>query len=125
MKRAELLESAQSALREKRAGLLDDLRRRLHADGQSEQLALVNHLEETGDWSEASSENLHDLALLQHEAEDLQRVDAALARIEAGEYGLCQGCGDAIPAARLAVQPEALLCLTCQEKIEHQQARRA
>jgi len=43
---------------------------------------------------------------------------AALARIEAGEYGECASCGEEIPAARLEVSPEAALCVECQGRRE-------
>ena len=40
-------------------------------------------------------------------------IDAALARVEAGTYGLCDACGKPIPEARLEVLPEATLCVGC------------
>ena len=45
-------------------------------------------------------------------------IDAALARIEAGTYGDCVGCGVHIPKARLQATPEALRCIPCQEQFE-------
>ena len=40
-------------------------------------------------------------------------VDAALARAEAGDYGVCDSCGQPIAAERLAARPQARSCLTC------------
>jgi DnaK suppressor protein len=40
----------------------------------------------------------------------------ALARLEAGTYGLCIDCGKPVPEARLEAKPEAARCLTCQAK---------
>jgi phage/conjugal plasmid C-4 type zinc finger TraR family protein len=40
-------------------------------------------------------------------------IDAALARVDAGTYGVCESCGNPIPEARLEVVPEATLCVTC------------
>jgi DnaK suppressor protein len=40
-------------------------------------------------------------------------IDAALARVDAGTYGLCESCGKPIPEARLEVVPEATLCVSC------------
>ncbi len=48
------------------------------------------------------------------QAAQLEKIDHALARIEAGTYGTCEGCGVAIPAARLEVMPSATLCVECQ-----------
>jgi RNA polymerase-binding transcription factor len=42
-----------------------------------------------------------------------QRIKAALARIEAGEYGYCVECGDEIPAARLEIDPTTPRCVHC------------
>jgi RNA polymerase-binding transcription factor DksA len=51
---------------------------------------------------------------LLHEAEArLAETDAAWARVEAGNYGLCQNCGRSIPAARLEARPAATLCVPC------------
>lgn len=48
----------------------------------------------------------------------LQRVDAALRRVEAGEYGECLACEEPIGFARLEVQPETPLCIGCQTRRE-------
>jgi DnaK suppressor protein len=47
-----------------------------------------------------------------------RQVEAALGRIEAGEYGECQGCGEEIEERRLGARPEAALCLECQSRRE-------
>ena len=44
---------------------------------------------------------------------ELERIDAALARIDAGTYGECVRCGEEIPAERLALDPTAPLCRDC------------
>jgi RNA polymerase-binding transcription factor DksA len=46
-------------------------------------------------------------------AESLQEVEAALARIEEGTYGVCTGCGQPIPPARLEVRPRTATCVGC------------
>jgi len=40
-------------------------------------------------------------------------IEAALERVDAGSYGLCEACGKPIPEARLEVVPEATLCVSC------------
>lgn len=45
-----------------------------------------------------------------HEAEQIQ---AALERIDAGSYGECSGCGEAISPARLEALPYATTCIKC------------
>lgn len=44
---------------------------------------------------------------------EIRRIEAALARIEAGSYGVCVRCGDAIAADRLEVVPDTPFCSTC------------
>lgn len=48
----------------------------------------------------------------------LHRVDAALARIEAGNFGTCESCGESIAPARLKAIPWTEYCLSCQERAE-------
>lgn len=43
----------------------------------------------------------------------MTRIDAALKRIEEGEFGFCQDCGDPIEPARLSADPTILLCRDC------------
>jgi DnaK suppressor protein len=42
-----------------------------------------------------------------------QRIEAALARIDAGEYGACVRCGEPIAPRRLAMDPTTPLCVAC------------
>ena len=44
---------------------------------------------------------------------ELQRIDAALARIEEGEFGCCAACGDDIEAKRLDHDPTVPNCISC------------
>jgi DnaK suppressor protein len=45
----------------------------------------------------------------------ITRIKAALARLEAGEYGCCVSCGEEIDPRRLALDPAAPLCIACAE----------
>ena len=44
---------------------------------------------------------------------EIRRIKAALERLEQGEYGWCEACGEAIAKGRLKVDPAAHLCLSC------------
>lgn len=66
-----------------------------------------------------------EFALDDRETDELAAVDAALLRIEDGVYGQCADCGIAIPAPRLHAAPEAVRCITCQDKAEHSHGKRA
>ena len=45
--------------------------------------------------------------------ETLTEVEDALDKMEKGTYGICEGCGSAIPEARLEAKPAARLCINC------------
>jgi RNA polymerase-binding protein DksA len=48
----------------------------------------------------------------------LYHIEEALARIEDGSYGKCEGCGGKIALPRLRAVPHARLCIECKEKEE-------
>jgi DnaK suppressor protein len=52
-----------------------------------------------------------DLLTLRRQA--IEGITLALARIDKGTYGTCQGCHGAIPVERLEDIPHARLCVTC------------
>lgn len=47
----------------------------------------------------------------------LMRVTTALDKIERGEYGTCEQCGNAIDAELLAADPESALCRSCKQAV--------
>ena len=49
--------------------------------------------------------------------QELSESEAALARIEEGRFGRCDGCGGAIGRQRLLALPAARLCIECTSKI--------
>lgn len=44
---------------------------------------------------------------------DIQKIAAALSRLEEGEYGFCVECGEEIAEMRLKVDPAAVFCIRC------------
>lgn len=64
----------------------------------------------SSEWSRLS-------ALAEDAAAQLQQVDDALARLDAGAYGACASCGRPIPPARLEVRPFAEHCVACAERL--------
>jgi DnaK suppressor protein len=52
-------------------------------------------------------------AVLEATRRHLAELDVALARLESGGYGVCERCGQAIPADRLAARPTARTCVRC------------
>jgi len=72
--------------------------------------------EDTEDSNESEADR--EEALVDAALERKADAEAALARLEAGTYGVCIDCGDKIVEDRLSFRPEAARCLPCQEKFE-------
>jgi DnaK suppressor protein len=52
------------------------------------------------------------------EQKHLTKIDYALQKIETGEYGTCEMCGEEISQARLEARPVALYCIDCKTQQE-------
>lgn len=76
---------------------------------------------EIGDEIDSSVEEqereLH-LLLQDRDRVKLDRINEALKRIEEGDYGVCEECGETISKKRLMVVPFARLCINCQKEEE-------
>lgn len=70
-----------------------------------------NHPADIGD---ELFERSKDVALRDNAHILLEAVEAALAKIEDGTYGICDACGKDIPVERLEALPSAALCIECQ-----------
>ena len=100
---------------------LNHAREAVHHDGSL--------LEETGDLAIGSGDHLADSASetymreldggLEENAEHLlAEIEAALARIDDGTYGLCTTCGKQIAPERLEAVPYATLCIDDKRALE-------
>jgi DnaK suppressor protein len=93
--------------------------------GELEDLGSFKAMDATGDSADAafdtgSEEIASQVAEL--EARELAKIERALARLEQGRYGLCEGgsknCHQKIPVNRLYALPYATLCINCQREVE-------
>ncbi len=73
---------------------------------------------DSGDLSVAADTTGADFADARRDLEEFHAGRAALARLDAGDYGTCIDCGEPIPAPRLQAQPFAIRCIACQERRE-------
>ena len=72
----------------------------------------------SGDSAEQAQERENDEvvdAIGNETAQSIRVIQAALARIDDGTYGLCENCGKDIAPARLSAVPEATRCVNCAE----------
>jgi RNA polymerase-binding protein DksA len=63
------------------------------------------------------------LSLASNDREMLQKIEAALVRIDKGTFGLCLKTGKRIPEARLKAVPYAEYCLEVQEEMDRKGIR--
>ena len=84
------------------------------SDSVSEFSTYDNHPADVG---AETFERSKDLALRENFKRVLEDIEAALERVEQGNYGHCATCGEEIEEARLQVLPQATLCSHCSEQV--------
>ena len=88
--------------------------------------ALEQTIDRVGEDEDGSDSfmRLQNLGQVGEQNKTLQRIDAALHRIEDGTYGICDMCGQLIRKARLQHLPFAHTCMECQSEMEAGRDRR-
>jgi DnaK suppressor protein len=109
-----ILEDRQSALTQAIHGRIRDAR--------TDSTRSCQVLDE-GETSEVDIQDDIEFALIQMKSETLNRIDAALRRINDGTYGGCFECGGEIAEARLRALPFAMRCKDCEEAHETSEYR--
>jgi DnaK suppressor protein len=104
----ERLETERSEVRRQ----LDDLGARRDAEG----IESPDLNEGFADAGQAAAERSSLLTLVRSLRDTLRDVEQALARMDAGTYGLCERCGQPIDEERLDALPAARLCLNCKRQ---------
>src|SRR5919106_1991245 len=105
-RRRELMNEVQGKIRDARA------------EGGKEREVL-----DQGESSEVDIQEDIEFALIQMKAETLNKIDAALRRLDEGTYGDCFECGEEISHARLRALPFAVRCKDCEEARETAEQR--
>ena len=52
-------------------------------------------------------------AIIERRRLEITKIDAALSRMDEGEFGFCLVCGDSIPEKRLDLDPTIAVCVGC------------
>jgi DnaK suppressor protein len=104
-----ILESRRAELSQEVQGRIRDVR----SDGTSDRDGL-----DAAESSEIDIQGDIGFALIQLKTETLKKIDAALRRIEEGNYGDCFECGREIAEARLRALPFAFRCRECEAVYE-------
>lgn len=72
--------------------------------------------EHSSDWEELATEREGDEVLEgvgNSAQQEIRQIEAALERLDSGEYGVCTNCGDPIPEERLNILPYTPFCRNC------------
>ena len=117
------VEKMRQRILEEKARLEHDREQLRGVDGASAEVGEVtdfdmNHPADSGT---ETFERTKDLALRANVGGMLSQIEEALAKIDAGTYGTCDRCGQAIAPARLEALPYATLCVDCQDRVENTQ----
>jgi RNA polymerase-binding protein DksA len=102
-------------LRERATQLRSEIREGLTRSTEESHVRIAEQARDTED--DAFSNLIVDLnySEIERDANELRRIDRALARVYDGSCGVCEECGGQIPARRLMVEPTATRCIRCQE----------
>jgi DnaK suppressor protein len=73
------------------------------------------------DRASLESERNFELRIRDRERKLSAKIREALDRIESGEFGECEDCGDPISEARLKARPVTTLCIECKTEQERQE----
>lgn len=100
----------------------EHLKRRLQ-ETREEMAQLDERLESKGDYGLGRGDPLIvgwelNLALRGELEQKIERLEDALERLDEGDYGVCESCGQPIDPQRLAVLPDTTLCIRCARKAE-------
>jgi DnaK suppressor protein len=68
------------------------------------------------DSGQSTAEKARVLSMAEGALETMREVDAALARMDEGTYGICESCHKPIGDDRLDARPVARLCLDCKRR---------
>lgn len=76
------------------------------------------HLPDIADRASSETDKALELRTRDRQRKLISKINSALARIEAGEYGYCEETGEPISLSRLEARPIATLSLEAQERHE-------
>lgn len=109
------IDAIQTDLEGQRSRLVDQLDE-LGATPSGDLRSDLNYGDGFADAAATTAERTERLGLVETLKGQLDEVDKALERIEAGTYGQCAQCGKEIPPARLEARPESTLCIDCKSR---------
>ena len=100
---------------------INEIQKRGAKDGNGDLSAYSQHQADLGSDTDESERRVY---ILEKELKNIKLINSALKRIYDKTYGICEICGDSIPANRLSIIPYAKYCIKCKEEEEQRKRRR-
>ena len=112
------LQHLRAELQRRRRTLLETTRR---ASAELDALRTAERDPEFEEGAQTEHEQYTLARLGENQRRALAQIDAAIARVDAGDYGICRDCEQEIDPRRLAALPYALFCTECAQRRERSQ----
>lgn len=119
------LDHLADVLRDRERVLREEISAQLLQSEQQHHVDLAGLVHDEADDAVAGMLADLDLAAVHRDVLELREVQAAMTRLQAGNYGVCMKCGIDIAYERLAAQPAARRCIVCETRHEKTYARDA
>lgn len=88
----------------------------LGADESGDLTGAIDFGDAFADAGAATAERTETMGIIENLKNQLDDVNAAIAKLESGTYGTCNNCGEDISADRLEFRPMSVLCIDCKSK---------
>ena len=103
---------------------LEDMKSKIMTDVEqtlSEMTSQSGNIPDPNDRATIESDRNFELRIRDRERKLMNKVEEALVRIDDGEYGVCDSCGEDISIKRLEARPVAKFCIDCKTKQEQRE----
>lgn len=104
--------------------MLENMKREIVSDVEQTISEMTDHQFNTPDITDRAtleSDRNFELRLRSREQHLLEKINEALARIDSGDYGICEDCEAEIGLKRLEARPVATHCIDCKIKQEQRE----
>jgi len=114
------IDELRAILVERKETILENVRNSRENIDQLKEQDLSDEL----DYADFVSDSFTEGMIANHQIDELNQIEAALKKIDAGNYGICDMCGINIPIGRLKAKPFARYCTECRTVFEQEQLKR-
>jgi len=98
------------------AALLEDAEKTV-----AEMTQRFNSYPDPSDRASLEADRNFELRLRDRQRKLISKLEEAIARIDAGTYGICEECGCDIGEERLIARPVTTMCIACKTEQEHRE----